>query len=209
MSLDRLSTYKILVGGNLEKAFKLYVWNIALSESLYVPIQGFEITLRNAFHDCLSTGVGNNWFDMLHLQSRELEQIAKVKSYLYTMGKPLVPPNIIAAINFGFWAGILDRLYENNLWRPYLHQVFKNAPGPLRRKEIFVTVDRIRRLRNRIAHHEPILRRNLQDDNALMLQLIGWICKDTASWVQHHSRFEEVWKNFLDDDCQQSYSRDL
>ena len=191
----RLSTYMKLAEDNLERAFKLYTWNTALSEALYSPIQGFEITLRNTLHNSLSTGIGNNWFDIYRFENREREQIIKAKNYLDVFGKTISVPNVIAALNFGFWTGILDRLYENDLWRPHLRYAFKNAPSPLRRKQIFVIVDRTRRLRNRIAHHEPILKRNLKEDYEMMLQLIGWICNDTESWIQQQSRFEEVWKN--------------
>lgn len=195
VSLDRLSTYIKLAEGNVEKAFKLYVWNTALSEALYTPIQGFEITLRNALHDSLSTSISHNWFDVYHFEDRERQQIIKAKNYLDIFGKSTSVPNVIAALNFGFWTGILHSPYENNLWRPYLRHAFKTAPSPLRRKRVFVIVDRTRRLRNRIAHHEPILKRNLEEDYGMMLELIGWICKDTESWIRQQSRFEEVWKN--------------
>jgi len=195
VSPSRLSTYTKLVNGNVETAIKLYAWNTALSEALYSPIQGFEITLRNTLHNSLATRIADNWFDVYHFENREREQIIKAKNYLYILGKSMSVPNVIAALNFGFWAGILDRLYENNLWRPYLRQAFKSAPNPLRRKQIFVIVDRVRRLRNRIAHHEPILKRNLGEDHEIMLELIGWLCKDTESWVRQQSRFEGVWKN--------------
>ncbi len=195
VSLDRLSTYMKLAEGNAEKALRLYTWNIALSEALYFPIQGFEITLRNALHDSLSRGVGDNWFDIYRFENRERAHIIKAKNYLYILGKSMSVPNVIAALNFGFWTAILDRLYENDLWRPHLRHAFKNAPSPLRRKQVFVIVDRTRRLRNRIAHHEPILTRNLEEDYGMMLELIGWICKDTESWIRQQSRFEEVWKN--------------
>ena len=195
LSPERLSTYRKLTQDGPEKAIKLYVWNTALSAALYTSIQGFEITLRNGLHNCLSEAFCDDWYDTLKLENREREQVDNVKKYLKEVGKPGSPPNIVAAIGFGFWAGLLDRLYENDLWRPYLRKAFPYGPDPLRRKHVFAVVDRVRRLRNRIAHHEPILQRKLDDDHKEILELISWICPDTEKWVSHHSRFIEIWTN--------------
>ena len=43
-------------------------------------------------------------------------------------------------------------------------------------------------LRNRIAHHEPIFRRDLARDHAQLLELIGWMCADSQAWATAVSR---------------------
>jgi hypothetical protein len=46
-------------------------------------------------------------------------------------------------------------------------------------------------LRNRIAHHEPIISRNLSADLRSLVNLVGFRCADTAAWLvanQHASR---------------------
>lgn len=57
---------------------------------------------------------------------------------------------------------------------PKKGQAFKNAPHSLRRKEVFAIADKIRRLRNRIAHHEPILKYKLDEDYQL-ISLFSWL----------------------------------
>ncbi len=47
-------------------------------------------------------------------------------------------------------------------------------------------------LRNRIAHHEPIFRRNLARDHAQLLELIGWMCADSQTWAAATSRTLET-----------------
>jgi hypothetical protein len=40
-----------------------------------------------------------------------------------------------------------------------------------------------RKLRNRIAHHEPIFSRDIHEDHARVNELIAWRCQYTAGWV--------------------------
>ena len=192
LSEPRLSTYLRSANGGINLALRLYVWNTDLGESLYGPLQALEATLRNALHNALTEPFGDCWYDCCHLENREGEQIAETKEYLSSVGKRVVAPNIVATLRLGFWTGILDRLYENDLWRPYLRKAFLHATGPLRRQEVFAIVDRARKLRNRIAHHEPIFNRPLAEEYDSILDLVGWICLQTAGWVRHHSHFDKI-----------------
>lgn len=48
---------------------------------------------------------------------------------------------------------------------------------------------------NRIAHHEPIHRRNLEKDFSECLWIIGGVCQVTKAWVESNSRVTEVLRN--------------
>ena len=50
LSPERMSTYQRAVRGDREKALRLYTWNTAISAAFYGPLQGLEVTLRNAMH---------------------------------------------------------------------------------------------------------------------------------------------------------------
>lgn len=197
VSQDRLSTYLQLANGDLAGAVGLYVRNSALSESLYTPLQGVEVAIRNSMHERLRTSFGPDWYDQpaMQLQHIQSQKIAEAKTTLTREAKPLTSGRIVAELSLGFWVGILGRKYENYLWRPILRHAFPNAPRGLLRKDTHSALDRIRRLRNRVMHHEPILTRDLQGDHDLMLGVIGWICTDTRDWIAHHSRFTEVFTN--------------
>lgn len=69
--------------------------------------------------------------------------------------------------------------------------VFQST-GPLKRAQIFQPLDDLRRLRNRIAHHEPILNRNIAADYASILDLIRYISPTTAQWVDCQSQVAAV-----------------
>ena len=53
-------------------------------------------------------------------------------------------------------------------------------------------MERLHLLRNRIAHHEPIFRRDLARDHAQLLELIGWMCADRQTWAAGGSRTPET-----------------
>nr|BDF97392.1 hypothetical protein [Pseudomonas aeruginosa] len=48
---------------------------------------------------------------------------------------------------------------------------------------IYDELDKVRGIRNRIAHHEPIFQRNLAADYARMIRLVKWRCPRTAAWL--------------------------
>jgi hypothetical protein len=96
----------------------------------------------------------------------------------------------VGVIGWGFWTGILAKRYEQ-LWRSHLRTVF-NAPGPLTRDKIFMPLDDLRRLRNRIAHHEPIFKRNIAADYAAILTLISYISPDTSVWIDNQSQVLQI-----------------
>jgi len=184
-----------MAGGDLRLALEFYVWNMQLSEALYGPLQNFEVSLRNAVDTELSNHFGIDWLSNISWQAREQERLTDAREELRNLRLRGNPPDVIAALRFGFWVGIFDRHYENDLWRPHLRNIFQNAPDPLRRKNVFGIVDSVRKLRNRIAHHEPILHRKLEDEYQQLIEFIGWLDIDLAKWVHAHSRFQAVFES--------------
>lgn len=64
----------------------------------------------------------------------------------------------MAELTFGFWWSLTADNYDRRLWAPCLRFAFD---GPVRRRRLHSVLDELRRLRNRIAHHEPIHSRRL------------------------------------------------
>ena len=59
-------------------------------------------------------------------------------------------------MSFGFWRGFYLKQYES-LWRSILRGVYPYIPNNQAKRSILNTrVERFRRLRNRVAHHEPV-----------------------------------------------------
>jgi hypothetical protein len=187
---------RALEGNDTDRALRLYVWNTEMSAAFYSALQGVEIALRNAVHRELSRVYGTHWYDnpALPLSPVAKNLLREAKAAIAQRKKPVIPPRVVAELPFGFWVSLLgpgpSGLYEMRLWRPILYKAFPNAK--LMRKQVHLPLDQLRTLRNRIAHHEPIFQRRLADDYHSILQVLGWICADTAAWVDHHSTVQAL-----------------
>ena len=156
-------------------ALQLYVRNTALSESLFGVIQGLEVSLRNVIHETLTAGLGRtDWYDTGILEWEQQRARDQAKKALEREGKPLGPGCIVAELPFGFWTGLTGVKYAD-LWRDHIVRAFPNRN--LQRTESHYRLDKIRKLRNRIAHHEPILSRPLAGGFSRILATIAWIAR--------------------------------
>lgn len=193
-SPERLAPYFALAGSDKELGLRLYVWNSSISQALYTPLQALEVALRNGIGAELRAAYGAQWFELnpgppLHYPLPDM--LLKVQTQFGQRGIVADHGRIVAELNWGFWTGVLAKRYETSLWRPHLRSVF-NSTVPLTRDKIFVPLDDLRRLRNRIAHHESILNRNIAADYAAIINLIEYICPTTAAWVDSHSQVMAV-----------------
>src|ERR1700721_1161807 len=98
--------------------------------------------------------------------------------------------DVVAGLSFGFWVSLLSRTYDRYLWVPALHKAFPHYSGS--RRELFDNFDAMRRLRNRVMHHEPIHHRHLEADHAKIYRLVGYITPDAVVWLQRFDRVPAV-----------------
>ena len=195
LSLERFARYLAWADGGRQRAVELYTLNTQLSECLYIPLQMLEIALRNRIHVVMSAALHDHWYDepQCQLSSSQAEQVAKAKAELSYEGKQETPGRVVAALTFGYWTAFFNTAYED-LWRRQLRRIVIRPPGkPLRRKDFSSQLTPIRRLRNRIAHHEPILEQNLPRHYGNMLLLTGWLSPAAAKWCQTHCRFDSLY----------------
>lgn len=190
LSTDRLRPYQVSVDGSIELAIRLYEQNTLLAESLYGILQGLEISLRNTIHGQLASDFGGaEWYDVLKLEPEQVAMLRKAKDGLSKEGKPLDSGRIVAELSFGFWTGLTGPKYDA-LWRDHLVKIFPRRP--VQRVEVQTRLNSIRKLRNRIAHHEPILfSGRLQKYVNQIFDTISWISPVTARWVRSNNSFDE------------------
>ena len=196
-----MSTYvRAVPRQDKEEAIRLYIWNIALSSAFYGMLQILEVTLRNAMHGQLAANYGPAWYDN---QLVGLDDGGTTDSRYEDAVDAHGRPTYITRSNRGWtvfrflglsswtWGRIaeLNRRanYEMTLWRPVLHHAFPHARS-LTRKQAHAALDRLRTLRNRIAHHEPIFAREHTVDYDLILEVTGWISPTARQWLDHHNR---------------------
>lgn len=192
-SPERLGPYVIAAGRSPAAALDLYVWNAEVSAALATTIGYVEVVLRNAMHDNLTTwstreyGEPRWYLDPGHLlQTRTTEDIRVARQHARRRGRqPETPGRVVAELNFGFWRFLLSNQYDTTLWRYSLYRAF---PGQVRRRSVHEAVDLLRLARNRLAHHEAMFNRPIEDIQFTALELAGWICPATRSWIAEHSR---------------------
>jgi hypothetical protein len=202
ISSERLGRYLSASMGDLKGAIELYELNLRLSQGLFGFLHGYEITLRNSMHDCLTQFYGQpNWYDKARLDQWHLNKINEAEENFQPNA---TPGRIIAELTLAFWTGLLAPRYEQELWTPCLRRAFPNFQKPSR-FHTHRTLQEIQDLRNRIAHHERILgskgqiyiglhsitrkERFIKPDG--ILNCVRSICNDTATWLCQASKFNE------------------
>ncbi len=104
-----------------------------------------------------------------------------------TRGRQQTTGKVIAELKFAFWQTLFTARHDNRLWTPHIASTFPYAPAmPVAslRSRVYTDLDAIRLLRNRIAHHEPVITRNLLDDLNRMIDLVELRSQPTATWVR-------------------------
>ncbi|MDQ0304497.1 transposase InsO family protein [Ancylobacter polymorphus] len=102
--------------------------------------------------------------------------------------KTETPGRVVAALTFGYWTAMVGREYED-LWQRTLKDIARQEGGKgLTRKHFSKPLAPVRTLRNRIAHHEPILYLDLPKHYYSLLQLTHWLSPVAAQWCRNVSR---------------------
>jgi hypothetical protein len=163
---------------------------------MYEALGVLEVVLRNALSAQLSNHHGTlpgRWYDdPLGVLSEVAHQdIAAARQRVRMMRRPESTGRVIAELNFGFWKYLLAKRYEATLWTGYLRHSFPNLQ-PQRRFTVFAALDELHGLRNRVAHHEPIHRRDLTEDLLQLFRVLDWIDVDVREWAVKLSRVQAV-----------------
>jgi hypothetical protein len=208
MTRARLSRYLKATGGNVDEALQLYEKNVLLSEALFGFLHGLEVSVRNSLHVVFSKDLGiEDWYHNGQLLPWPLPtaQSLKLTSAMQNMisdarfkaGGAATVGKVIAELPFGFWTLLIGNRFDD-IWRQSLYKAFPHART--RRQIIHWRLDGIRFLRNRIAHHEPILSsRNLVYTGHLnqptitlpeLLECVSWVSPATADWLRTSTRYE-------------------
>ncbi|WP_159013926.1 hypothetical protein [Acidisoma sp. S159] len=192
ISAPRFATYLQARGNDRTKALALYEWNLDLSAAFIVPLQVCEVAVRNGIVQALERVHGANWpwsngfLRSLPRPKREQDyhperDLRSVASRMPTAGK------IVAELRFAFWESTFTVGQDDRLWKPHFRASFPGSPRtlliPIARATARADLIEIRRLRNRIAHHEPIFTRNVTADYRRIHELLSWRSPIAAAWM--------------------------
>jgi hypothetical protein len=197
LSDERFATYLHSVDGAGDPlhAMRLYGWNMEASAALWGPLHVLEVVTRNAMHRELSAALQrDDWWHhpALNLTQTGLDQIAAAERYLTLGTRSRSVGATVAELPFGFWVSLLGpgNNYEMTLWRPALRLAFPRYVGL--RKPLHKTLNALRGVRNRIAHHEPIFTRDLARDLDDISTVVGYVSTETATWVSGCERVSTI-----------------
>lgn len=109
-------------------------------------------------------------------------------------GQPATHGDVIAQLMFGSWCKVLDDPNAQNgtphqeaLWSQALHRAFPNRRGANTRVAVANQLDRVRLLRNRVAHHDSLLNVDVSKRLNDMLAVLGAIDRKYPSWAMEGS----------------------
>lgn len=111
LSGKRLRRYTEATGGDTRKAMVLYRYNLKLSQEIFTIVSCFEVALRNAIDDILSTTLGVEWLkdsimpngmfstgrmnDTKRIIEKAYQRLVRNGNYS--------PSKMIAELEFGVW----------------------------------------------------------------------------------------------------------
>ena len=193
LSAARMGTFEAAAGVQSDDdpaALLLYAWNAEVSGAFLAPLHVCEVVIRNAVSDALEALYGPRWpwsatFERSlpdpmqgYSPRRDLQNARRAAQ---TTGK------VIPELKFVFWQKMFTGRYDTRIWDQHLRRVLPNLdpakPVATLRQAIYGDLERVRLLRNRIAHHEPIFARALADDYQTILALVTYRCAVTAAWL--------------------------
>lgn len=198
MSLSRFETYLKAAGFDEERALQLYVWNARIGGAFQLPIQAVEVSLRNCINSVLIQDFGQDWYDSAAFKGmicddRERQSDLKtMRTRLRKRRVKLENGQVVATLSFGFWVGLLAPKYNPPFWGRNLRKAFPHVPETVTRKTMFDACGKIARFRNRIFHHEPIIKADIGLEYAHMLEVLGYMCPDTLDFIRRYSEIPEL-----------------
>ncbi|HCX85003.1 MAG TPA: hypothetical protein DHV14_07705 [Micrococcales bacterium] len=226
ISPDRLGTYLGAANGDVGLARELYVWDRDVASALLADIAIAEVALRNALNLRLSADYGPDWYRTRDLfDQRSVRALASAWSRLPRAGR--TPGRLVAQLTLGFWVGLLDagaemgpapqdyRANYEDLWRRTLSRGFPGgrvaaaaAGRVFNRAWVHSVALEIQGVRNRAAHHEPLLRGiplngqkdstgrarriTVQQGHDQLRTLIGMVDRDLLAWLDGNTQVPTV-----------------
>lgn len=201
-SEQRFKKFESHTEGDLNRAQDLYRINIQLSEALYPILSIFEVALRNAVHNELSKYYDtDDWFNEWRYQPKlknVFESIEEAKDQIEDREEEINAGKLIAELTLGYWVSLFNASYELILWKP-LRLCFKNMPKKLRqRHNVSANLNKIRKLRNRIYHYEPICWNldALETNYNRIVTTLEWIDPDVIPWIEEIDEFKSVLQDY-------------
>jgi hypothetical protein len=192
ISPARLTTYERRAHGNARRALDLYVWNVNAAAALYTILQVNEIALRNAVNRALISQFGVQWpystgfLRTLPRHERDTLEGGRSRLERNLRVAHASTGDVVAAQTYGFWVLLLTARFQGRIWQQEFASSFPGAPPQVTRSVVHDRAEEIRRLRNRIAHHEPLLNHDLLGAYQRAASMVRWVSPVMSEWAAIH-----------------------
>lgn len=197
-SEQRFQKFERHFDGNLVRAEHLYKVNIQLSEALYPIMSVFEVCLWNKIHQRLTKFYGTDeWYVEFRTQPKLASFTNRIEDTIEKIErrKELVNPGkLVAELTLGFWVSLFNAEYERILWKPLRLCFTQLEKAQRQRKTVSANLNKIRTLRNRVYHCEPICwnYEGLQANYLRTIETLNWMDDSIVSWIEDIDQFQEV-----------------
>lgn len=188
----------------------LHAVEVTLRNALYASIEAHVYALTipqtRTYPDLPS------WLDyrptLLHGRGEEIVDAAKESHHRAQRKLPhkdrkrLTTGHLIAELTFGFWVSLLAPAYENHrdkrkivLWPTLTPAVFPGEPRyDVVKKTLIPQLEDLVRIRNRIAHHEPIWQMDLPRLWTTAVTILGHMSPAAEQLVRDTDRLAAILK---------------
>lgn len=221
ISPNRLQTYTTAAARTGCDVLALYVWDRDLAAAAMADVAILEVAMRNAMSMALERLAHRpDWYAVdIGLDNRSLKAVAKAWGEVPQARRD--PGRVVAQLMFGFWRNLIETggtvgegprktttSYEA-LWRAELRRAFPGgrAVAAAQRAQFTRTwtlgvIKEVHALRNRAAHHEPLVNgfpmpgesRRLTGDQGRQacLRLAALLDRHLATWLAENSHMARV-----------------
>ncbi|KAA8825019.1 Abi family protein [Bifidobacterium myosotis] len=227
---ERLASYDSEARRRSCPALRLYLWDHDMASACMGDIAILEVALRNRMDRQLSLislkqSNTEDWYmAVLRFDDRTQYQIREAWSHFTSQQrKHRTHGHLVASLTFGFWRNLLEdggtihtkwpdqshADYENDFWRKGLDKTFSNGRQYARaveerwtRRYALGIVKTVHALRNRVAHHEPLVNgiplpgenRRITLANAVQscFDLAMILDRDLYAWLMDNSKMRLV-----------------
>lgn len=218
ISSQRFAPYLEACSGHEKNALDLYWWNVRMSSEIYSALHIFEVFLRNSIdsqlrewnaktpdRDAITGRRSADWIldpnDLIQRKVGDKLEVAcrhAVSAVEKSTGRIREPTQdeALAQTSFGLWSLLLPTgsdAGKKKLWDEAIKHAFPNISNGDEERLVIRYIRDTHKLRNRVAHLEPIFRTNVRESLSKMERVLRFIDPKYASWFSGKSIGVDCW----------------
>jgi hypothetical protein len=151
-------------------------------------ISGIELTLRNRGSSFLFAEFGEALFSSESWRLGDAARSRINKVLARSKEDSLSTDALITQLPLSFWTLLFSKRMESTTWPVFMRNLLSSS-APTSRAAVYERLLETVELRNRIAHHEVVLKARFNGALERQLELLSWICVDLRQQVETRLAF--------------------